>query len=56
MPSVKFFNEDKTIEVPAGANLRAEALKAGINVYRRRHRILNCRGHGTCGTCRVLVV
>ncbi len=55
MPKIKFINENQTIEVAAGANLRLEALKAGIDVYRFRHKILNCHGHGTCGTCRVLI-
>ena len=55
MPQVKFIGENKTIEVPAGSNLREEALKAGIDVYRWRHKIFNCHGHGTCGTCRVLI-
>ena len=31
MPTVTFANEKKTIEVPAGANLRQEAIKAGLN-------------------------
>ena len=34
MPVVKFIKENKEIEVPAGANLRQEAIKAGINVHR----------------------
>src|SRR5262249_55432265 len=55
MPQVKFINEKQTIEVPLGANLREQALQAGIFVYRWRHTYLNCRGHGTCGTCRVLI-
>ena len=32
MPIVKFTKEKKEIEVPEGANLRAEAVKAGINL------------------------
>src|SRR5690554_1143074 len=32
MPIVKFVKEKKEIEVPEGANLRSEALKAGIYV------------------------
>ncbi len=32
MPIVKFIKEKKEIEVPEGANLRAEAVKAGINL------------------------
>jgi ferredoxin len=55
MPKVFFVNENKEIEVPAGANLRTEAKKAGINVYRGLAKFLNCFGHGTCGTCKVLV-
>ena len=33
MPIVKFTKENKEIEVPRGANLRKEAIKAGINVH-----------------------
>jgi ferredoxin len=55
MPKVVFVNEKKEIEVPAGANLRQEATKAGINIYGGLDRYLNCRGNGLCGTCRVLV-
>jgi ferredoxin len=55
MPKVLFVKEKKEIEVPAGANLREEAIKAGIQVYHGLDRYLNCWGHGLCGTCRVLV-
>src|SRR5262245_43967045 len=55
MPKVKFINDSKEIEVPAGSNLRAEARKAGIQVYGGIDKFLNCRGLGLCGTCRVLV-
>jgi ferredoxin len=55
MPKVVFVNEKKEIEVPQGANLRTEARKAGIEIYKGKDRILNCRGLGLCGTCRVLV-
>jgi ferredoxin len=55
MPKVTFVNEKREIEVPEGANLRAEARKAGIEIYRGLARYVNCFGHGTCGTCRVLV-
>ena len=41
MPVVKFLNENKEIEVPEGANLRAEAEKAGIH--------LNCAISGVSG-------
>ncbi len=55
MPKVVFVNEKKEIEVPEGANLRTEALKAGVQVYKGINRVLNCLGHGTCGTCAVLI-
>ncbi len=55
MPKIVFVNEKKEIEVPVGANLREEAQKAGIEVYAGLSRFLNCRGHGTCGSCRILV-
>ena len=55
MPKVVFVNEKRELEVPQGANLRAEARKAGIEIYRGLERYLNCRGNGLCGTCRVLV-
>ena len=55
MPKVEFVNEKKVIEVPEGGNLREEARKAGIEIYKNLDRYLNCRGLGLCGTCRVLV-
>lgn len=53
MPTVTFKNEKKTIEVPEGANLRAEARKAGVEVYPGIHKIFNCQGLGMCCSCRV---
>lgn len=55
MPKIVFVNEKKEIDVPVGANLREEAKKAGVEVYAGLTRYLNCRGHGSCGSCRVLV-
>lgn len=62
MPIIKFVNEKKEVEVPVGANLRAEAKRAGINLNQGLNGIgasvnqyVNCRGFGMCGTCRVLV-
>lgn len=63
MPKVVFVKEKKDVEVPAGAILRQEAIKAGIQVNFEvidtatgvLGRYLNCRGFGLCGTCRVLV-
>ena len=55
MPKITFVTEKKEIDVPAGSNLRDEARKAGIETNPGLFRIINCLGHGTCGTCRVLV-
>ena len=69
MPVVKFVKEKKEIEVPVGANLRAEAVKAGINLNcafsglsdgidkfsRSVSKYVNCHGLGLCGTCRVKI-
>ena len=55
MPSIKFLNEKKSIDVPEGANLRQEARKAGIEVYPGLHKMFNCRGMGMCCSCRVYV-
>ena len=55
MPTITFSNEKKEIQVPAGANLRKEALQAGVQLYPHIHKVANCHGFGTCGSCRVLV-
>lgn len=62
MPIVKFTNEKKEIEVPQGAWLRTEAVKAGINlncgingIGETLNKYANCHGFGMCGTCRVLI-
>ena len=69
MPVIKFVNEKKEIQVAKGANLRAEAIKAGINVNcaingisegvdrvsESFSRVFNCHGMGMCGTCRVKI-
>jgi ferredoxin len=62
MPTIKFVKEKKEIEVPVGANLRREAINAGINLHKGvngmgegANKLINCKGFGMCGTCRVLV-
>ena len=55
MPKITILNEKKEIEVPPGSNLRDELRKAGVEVYSGLSKYLNCFGHGTCGTCRLLV-
>lgn len=60
MPKIKFVNEKKEIEVPAGANLRKVAIENGIAVHQhivpmpdKLAQLANCHGIGTCGTCHV---
>lgn len=55
MAKVTIVNEKKDIEIPQGANLREALRAAGVEVYQGVSRYLNCLGHGTCGTCRLLV-
>ena len=62
MPIVTFVHEKKEIQVPKGAILRTEAIKAGVKPYDGLNGIgaginnlLNCHGFGMCGTCRVQV-
>ena len=55
MPTITFVNEKKEIQVPEGANLRKEALGAQVGLYPGIHKVANCHGFGTCGSCRVLV-
>lgn len=68
MPIIKFVKEKKEIEVADGANLRAEAVKAGVNTNQGLNGIgasINKYGNcstmsmglmgGMCGTCRVLI-
>lgn len=56
MPTIKFVSEKKEIQVPVGANLRAEAINAGVGVYRGIDKVAHCPGLGLCGTCRVIIV
>lgn len=62
MPTITFVNEKRELQVAEGANLRKEALAAGINLYpglngygAAVNKVLNCHGLGMCGTCRVNV-
>ncbi|MDX1962521.1 MAG: 2Fe-2S iron-sulfur cluster-binding protein [Pirellulales bacterium] len=63
MPTITFVNEKRELQVAEGANLRKEALNAGINLYygvngfgSGINKIFNCHGFGHCGTCRVKIV
>ncbi len=53
MPTVEFCGE--RIECERGATLRTVLREAGLDVHNGGSTALNCRGHGTCGTCAVAV-
>ena len=55
MPVVYFVKERRAVECAAGTNLRELARQHGISVYVFPNSVLNCRGNGLCGTCRVKV-
>lgn len=41
----------RTLQVPAGSNIRQVCVDAGINVYQSVTRWTNCKGQQLCGTC-----
>jgi len=51
MPTVTF--GDAEIDCEEGAVLRDVLLDAGVSPHNGAADALNCRGHGTCGTCAV---
>jgi ferredoxin len=53
MPTI--MAEGKTFEVAEGANLREALLEQNLDLYSQSAQILNCHGHGICGTCLVQV-
>ena len=56
MPVITLANENTTVEVPVGANLRHALLNNGVSPYIGLAKLINCRGFELCGTCRVEVV
>ncbi len=56
MPVVLFQPEGCSVEVDSGATLRDAARQAGVSLYWGPRKIVNCRGRGRCGGCRVEVV
>ena len=48
-------DEETTIEVERGANLRDALLERGFDVYGTLSRHANCGGRGLCSTCTVEV-
>jgi ferredoxin len=55
MPKVTLVRESRTIEVEDGANLREALLAADLVPYRGAWKLMNCRGHGRCKSCRVRI-
>ena len=53
MPTVTY--RGRTVACEAGAILREVLLDAGETPHNGGSRTLNCRGHGSCGTCAVAV-
>ena len=56
MPLVTFEKENKRLVCNSGINLRRLAKEAGIAIYSGLNSLINCRGHGLCGTCEVELV
>ena len=55
MALVFFERQGKTVKCNAGWNLRRLALENDIRIYSSLDRVINCRGNGLCGTCKVEV-
>jgi ferredoxin len=53
MPTI--MAEGKTFEVATETNLREALLAQNIDLYNGTAKVLNCHGHGLCGTCLVHV-
>jgi ferredoxin len=53
LPTVHF--NGRSIECPAGANLRVVLVRARLPLYSRVAEAIHCRGRGICGTCAVRV-
>lgn len=56
MLKIQFENQNRTIKVEPGANLREAAIQNKISVYPHIRKILNCRGRGLCTSCTVEIV
>ena len=52
---VHFRNENLTIHVGDGVNLRKACLEHDVDPYPMLGGLMSCHGHGFCGTCAVAV-
>ena len=55
MSRIYFNREHQEVEGNDQLDLREIALENGVELYSGLHRLLNCRGRGLCGTCKVRV-
>ncbi len=55
MALVFFERQGKTLKVNSGQNLRKLAQQNGVDLYQGFDKLINCRGNGLCGTCKVEV-
>ncbi len=55
MPVIRFVREGRDVECFPGENLRAVALREGIQLYGLKGQLGNCGGCGQCSTCFVKV-
>lgn len=57
--NLKVTFSDKTqvtvLKIPRGKILRKALLESALSPYQKEKKILNCRGMGICGTCKVLI-
>ncbi len=56
MAKVTIQNEGHCIEVPNNSNLKEALIAAKMPLYNGPRKLLNCRGHGRCGSCEILVI
>ena len=55
MPTITLCHREKEIQVPEGANLRKRGTRCRSLAVPWVHKVLNCHGMGSCGSCRVLI-
>ena len=55
MPVIRFVREGRDVECFPGENLRAVAMREGIQLYGLKGQLGNCGGCGQCSTCFVKV-
>ncbi len=56
MLKIKFEEQNRTIEVEPGSNLREATINNKLSIYKHMFKILNCRGRGLCTSCKVEIV